>query len=103
MSRNYATIQEPNEITPKSVKGAKRTLIEGWKKTIAEKRASIEKIKSNPYGDKDDIAKIESKIESMENDIIDQCRENGLNDMLGNLAEKAEIRNKQLRKMGIIR
>ena len=103
MNRNIATIQEKYEVSPNSVKGKKRTLIEGWKKAIAEKQAKIEKIKKDPYGNKDDIAKIERKIESIENDIIDQCREHGLNDMLGNLAQKAEIRNKQLRQMGIIR
>lgn len=102
MSRNYATIQKRYEIVPNSVKSAKRTMIEEWKKLIVEKQAKIEKIKKDPYGDKDDIAKIERKIESIENDIIDQCRENDMNDMLGELAAKAEIRNKQLRQMGII-
>ena len=102
MSRNYGTIQKGYEISH-NAKAGKRALIEGFQKSIADKKAKIEKIKREPYPDFSDIAKIEGKIAEIEIMIIDQCRENNMNDMLGDLAEKAAIRNKELKKMGLIR
>ena len=104
MASNYATLTPEyptGKFSPLTVKGKKRTLIEGLKKSIKEKQEKIEKDLKNPYCDKDYIAKTQNKIRELEDMIVDQCLENGLCDMLAGFESAIERKMQKCKALGL--